>query len=390
MLLCAIPVRWDLVDYCFETVWCVLPEKQNALFYTTFILKGYMGSPVLKKIFLSVHFYIVAGLIIYTLFPLTWPFNLPSEFWVKRISMHLIWAALFYFNLLILTPKLLYKGKLLFFIIISLILVIVSVYLNGWLDHITGANAALSKLFNQKPDPKNTHDFYWTMMTALVLLGISTIISFYKKMKADQVIFEATSREKVTTELSLLKAQINPHFFFNILHTIYALADINPTASKDAIYTLSHMMRYVIYGTKNDTTELEKEIKFVEDYIALMRLRLTDNVQVIYEKQEGMKNREIAPMLFLPFIENAFKHGISSVHPSYIYIDISQLGTQVKIEVKNSLFEDKSEHLEDSNGIGVANTKRRLDLLYPGRHILEVINDLKLKDYTVILTLDLQ
>jgi two-component system LytT family sensor kinase len=348
-----------------------------------------MGFPVLKKIFLSVHFYIVTGLVIYTLFPLTWPFKLPNEFWEKRISMHLIWAALFYLNLLFLTPKLLYKNKLTFFIIISLGLVMVTVYLNGLLDDITSANAALSKLFNQKPDPKNTHDFYWTMMTALVLLGISTIISFYKKMMADQTILEATSREKVTTELSLLKAQINPHFFFNILHTIYALADINPAASKEAIYTLSHMMRYVIYGTKNDSTDLEKEIKFVEDYIALMRLRLTDNVQIIYEKQEGMKNYEVAPMLFLPFIENAFKHGISSVYPSYVYIDISQTGTQVKIEVKNSLFEDKAEHLEDSNGIGVVNTKRRLDLLYPKTHTLEIQKDANAKDYTVILTLDL-
>lgn len=189
--------------------------------------------------------------------------------------------------------------------------------------------------------------------------------------------------------MSLLKAQINPHFFFNILHTIYALADTNPAVSKDAIYTLSHMMRYVIYGTKNDSTELEKEIKFVEDYIALMRLRLTDNVQIIYEKQEGMKNYEIAPMLFLPFIENAFKHGISSVHPSYVYVDISQSGTQVKIEVKNSLFEEKAEHLEDSNGIGVVNTKRRLDLLYPKKHTLEIQNDLNAKDYAVILTLEL-
>ncbi len=344
----------------------------------------------LKRVLLSVHFYIVAGFILYTLFPLTWPFQLPNEFWVKRIAMHLIWAALFYFNLVFLTPKLLYKNKVALFILTSLAIVMATVYLNGLLDDITGANAAMMKTFNQKPTGKSTHDFYWTMMTALVLLGISTIIAFYKKLRVDQATFEATQRDKVTTELSLLKAQINPHFFFNILHTIYALADTNPTASKDAVYTLSHMMRYVIYETKNDVTDLEKEIKFIEDYIKLMRLRTTDNVQIIYEKQEGIKNHEIAPMLFLPFIENAFKHGISSVIPSYVYIDISQLGNKLKIEVKNSLFEQKAQHLEESNGIGVANTKRRLDLLYPGRHNLEVFNDPKVQDYTVILTLVLQ
>jgi two-component system LytT family sensor kinase len=349
-----------------------------------------MASSPLKKVLLSVHFYIVAGFIIYTLFPLTWPFKLPQEFWAKRIAMHLIWAALFYFNMVLLTPKLLYKNKAALFILISLGLVMVAVYLNGLLDDITGANAAMAKALNLKPDGKSTHDFYWTMMTALVLIGVSTIIAFYKKLRINQTVFEATERDKVHTELSLLKAQINPHFFFNILHTIYALADTNPAASKDAIYTLSHMMRYVLYETKNDVTDLEKELKFVEDYMKLMRLRLNENVQVIYEKQDGLKNYELAPMLFLPFIENAFKHGISLVNPSYVYIDISQSANELKLEVKNSLFEEKAQHLEESNGIGVANTKRRLDLLYPGKHMLEVYNDTTIKEYTVILKLVLK
>lgn len=344
----------------------------------------------LKKMFLSMHFYIVAGFILFALFPLTWPVNLPNEFWIKQILMRLIWAGLFYLNLLFLTPRLLYKNKALLYICILLGMVMASVYINSFLDDVTGSRAAFIKIFDQKPVEYNSHDFYWTMMTALVLLGISTIVAFYKKLKIDQSVFEATERDKVSTELSLLKAQINPHFFFNILHTIYGLADTNSVASKDAIYTLSHMMRYVIYETKNDTTDLEKEIKLIEDYIKLMRLRLSENVQIIYEKPERMMNYEIAPMLFLPFVENAFKHGISSVNPSYIYIDISQIENKVKLEVKNSLFKEKAQHLEDSNGIGIANTKRRLDLLYPGRYTLEVFNDTKIEDYTIILTLVLK
>lgn len=343
--------------------------------------------PVLKKVFLSVHFYIVAGLVIYTLFPLTWPFRLPHEFWVKRISMHLIWAGLFYFNLLILTPRLIFKNRAMLFIGACLALVMAMVYINGILDDLTGANAAFAKLFNRKPGGTSTHDFYWTMMTAMVLLGISTIIAFYKKLKAHQAVIEATERDKLNTELSLLKAQINPHFFFNTLHTIYGLSDTNPPASKDAIYTLSHMMRYVIYDTKNDRTTLEKELKFIEDYIKLMRLRLSEDVQIIYEKQDGIKNHEVAPMLFLPFVENAFKHGISLVNPSYIYIDISQSGNEFKVEVKNSFFKGKAQFLEESNGIGIANTKRRLDLLYRERYTLEVHDDEGIQEYTVILKL---
>ncbi|MXV53146.1 sensor histidine kinase [Pedobacter sp. HMF7647] len=341
----------------------------------------------LKRSFFSIHFYIVAGLIALMLFPLTWPISLPNEFWVKQVLIHVLWGGLFYLNLLVLAPKLLYKNKVLSFLVILIAILVLVVYLNHWLDDLTGSKRAVMRTFNKKESDNHGFDNLWTLLSALVMLGISSIVAISRKIELDQIAFQATERDRVNTELSLLKAQINPHFFFNILHTIYALADTNPAASKDAIYTLSHMMRYVIYETKNDLTDLEKEFKFIEDYINLMRLRLTENVQIIYEKQEGMQNYEIAPMLFLPFIENAFKHGVSSVHPSYIYIDISQSANQLKLEVKNSLFEEKSRYLEESNGIGVMNTRRRLDLLYPGKYTLEVYREPGINDYTVILTL---
>jgi two-component system LytT family sensor kinase len=343
----------------------------------------------LKKIFFSVHLYIVVSLLALMLFPLSWPVKLPREFWVKQLLIHMVWAALFYANMLFFTPKLLYKNKAILFVFLLIASLVMVVYLNLWLDEITGAKAAFAKMFKYsgKKSAGDSHSYnYWTIISALVVLGISTIIAVSKKIKADQAVFQATQQEKISSELSFLKAQINPHFFFNILHTIYALSDSNPAASKDAVYTLSHMMRYVIYETKNDLTDLEKEIKFAEDYIKLMKLRLSDDVQVIFEKQVGLKNVEVAPMLFLPFIENAFKHGISTVHPSYIYIDISQPVEKLKIEIRNSLFDEQAAYLEDSNGIGIANTKRRLDLLYPGRYTLNVDRDLTVKEFTVILT----
>jgi two-component system LytT family sensor kinase len=326
------------------------------------------------------------------LFPLTWPIGLPEEFWIKQVLTYFIWVGLFYSNLLFFAPRLLYKNKVGSFIILLICILIFTVYLNRWVDHLIGVPAAMAKTFaaighRASSDHSHTGD-YITIISALVLLGASTITAISKKIQADKLAFQTTEKEKISSELSFLKAQINPHFFFNILHTIYALADSNIGAAKDAIYTLSHMMRYVIYETKNDLTTLEKEIQFAEDYVKLMKLRLTDDVQVIFEKQANMKNYEVAPMLFLPFIENAFKHGISTVLPSYVYIDIRQLGNTLKIEIKNSLFDGKSENLEDSNGIGVANTKRRLDLLYPNKYRLTVDNDRAIMEYTVALTLD--
>jgi two-component system LytT family sensor kinase len=341
----------------------------------------------------SVHFYIVVALLALTLFPLSWPVQLPAEFWVKQVLMNLLWAILFYGNFLFFTPRLLYNRRTGLFVLFVIASLFLAVFINNWLDSSLNIPELMGKVFHaegQRPMEKKDHaGSYITIIMVMIIFGISTVIAFSKKIQKDQLAFEAAEREKVNSELSLLKSQINPHFFFNTLHTIYALADTNTNTAKDAIYTLSHMMRYVIYDTQNDLTTLEKEMKFVEDYIKLMKLRLSENVQVIFEKQEGMRNQEIAPMLLLPFIENAFKHGVSTMQPSYVYIDIRQSAGVIIFEIKNSLFESR-QHLEESNGIGLANTKRRLDLLYPGSYNLEVDNNGDTKEFTVTLTLNLK
>lgn len=345
----------------------------------------------LRKNLPSVHYFIAAVLLVLTFFPLTWPIHLPAEFWIKQVLINLIWAGLFYANYFVFTPKLLYNHRTGAFVLLVLITLFAVVFLNNWLDKFLELPQAMDKIFGPKShkgsERQDYTSTYITIIMAMVIYGVSTVVALSKKMQNDQLLFQATEREKVSSELSFLKSQINPHFFFNTLHTIYALADSNSVTAKDAIYTLSQMMRYVIYDTKNNFTSLEKEIKFIEDYIKLMKLRLTEEVQVIFDKESDMKNYEVAPMLLLPFIENAFKHGISTIHPSYVYIDIRQLNHELKFEIRNSLFEVRA-HLEDSNGIGLINTKRRLDLLYPGKYTLNVDNNNITKEYTVTLTLD--
>jgi two-component system LytT family sensor kinase len=347
----------------------------------------------LRKIFSSVHFFIAAGLLILTLFPLSWPIHLPAEFWIKQVLLNILWACLFYGNFFFFTPKLLYTHRTGLYVVLVLISLFIVVFINNSLDVFLHLPQVMEKVFNNgghRPHYKSDHSgTYMTIIMAMVIYGISTVVALSRKMQRDQLVFEATEKEKVSSELSFLKSQINPHFFFNTLHTIYALADSNTDAAKDAIYTLSHMMRYVIYDTQNDLTTLENEIKFVEDYIKLMKLRLSGNVQIIFEKQPDMKNHQLAPMMLLPFIENAFKHGISTLHPSYVYIDIQQRAKTLIIEIKNSLFQ-KREHLEESNGIGLSNTKRRLDLLYPNAYTLNVDNNAATEEFTVTLTLDLK
>jgi two-component system LytT family sensor kinase len=346
----------------------------------------------MRQVLSSVHFYIAAALLILTLFPLSWPIKLPTEFWIKQVLINVFWAGLFYANFFYFTPKLLYRHKTGIYVVLVFISLFMVVFINDWLDHFLRLSQAMEKVFNShghdkggKPDHTAT---YINIIMTMIVYGLSTVFALSKKMQRDQVAIEATAKEKISSELSVLKSQINPHFFFNTLHTIYALADSNPDAAKDAIYTLSHMMRYVIYDTQNDLTTLDNEVKFIEDYIKLMKLRLSESVQVIFEKDSNLKNEQLAPMLLLPFIENAFKHGISTLHPSYVYIDMRHLGKTLKVEIKNSLFQERI-HMEESNGIGLANTRRRLDLLYPGRYALRVNSDATTKEFTVTLTLDL-
>lgn len=339
----------------------------------------------------SVHYFIVAALLALSCIPLAWPFSFPAEFWIRHLFINLTWAGLFYANYFIFTPRLLYNHRTGIFVILVIATIFGIVFLNNSLDKFLRVPEAMEKVFGAKAHrvaDKQDHSVNYTIIImVMIIYGISTVLAMSKKMQSDQLAIDAKEKEKINSELSFLKSQINPHFFFNTLHTIYALTDSNIGTAKDAIYTLSHMMRYVIYDTKNDLTSLENEVKFVEDYIKLMKLRLSGDIQVIFEKQANMKNYEVAPMLMLPFIENAFKHGISSLHPSYVYIDIRQVDDSVKIEIKNSTFEAR-EHLEDSNGIGLVNTKRRLDLLYQGKYTLEVNNDTTVKEFTVTLTLD--
>src|SRR5580698_6267334 len=143
-----------------------------------------------------------------------------------------------------------------------------------------------------------------------------------------------------SSELSFLKAQINPHFFFNTLNNIYALTLVNADTSRKAIHQLSRMMRYVLYDTQNSTTLLSQEVAFIKDYISLMQLRLTDVVKIDFKSPGALKDLAIAPMIFLPFIENAFKHGVSATQPSNINIAVKQNNNTIELEVVNTIIKE--------------------------------------------------
>jgi two-component system LytT family sensor kinase len=287
----------------------------------------------------------------------------------------------------------LYKNRIGLFLLVILGFLFATVFIVHQIDKFLNIPALMEKVFrsqNSQVSYKNSPiPDMSTVLFTLMVLGVSIIVAVGKKVQDDKLKDQNLQNEKISSELSFLKAQINPHFFFNILHTIYALTDTDKEKAKESIYTLSHMMRYMLYETRNDLTTLEKELAFVEDYIKLMQLRVSKDVDVIFDKQANLKNVEVAPMLVLPFVENAFKHGISSVYPSYIYIGIYQMDNTLVIEIRNPIFDEKAENLEESNGIGLVNTQRRLNLIYPHKHQLKVENNKTTREFTVILKLNL-
>lgn len=355
-----------------------------------------MASLIRRNISLLIQILVWAllALLILVFQPLTSDVTLPMQFWIKQAILFGLWLVTFYLNAWVWVPKLLLPNKIGWFVIatistaigVVIIIYLVEVSLNlPTLMHQAfhpGSNPSL-----RKSPPFNM--LIGVFITTLVVLAIGTSITAVQKWQKDAQLRQLLEQEKTSTELSFLKAQINPHFFFNTLNNIYALTMINIESSREALHTLSRMMRYVLYETPSGTTLLSKEIGFVEDYIQLMQLRLTDKVTVTFRKPAPLTDVLIAPMLLLPFVENAFKHGVSTISASHINIAVAQVGPELQLHVSNTIVHETKLVLEDSNGIGLTNTRRRLDLLYPGKYILKVTENTPENEYQVYLTLNL-
>lgn len=323
--------------------------------------------------------------------PLLWEIQLPPQFWVRQAIIFCLWIFLIWANASFLVPRLLFRDRAGWFMLSMLLAVLFSLgfdwLLNYWLDLPALIHKAISDAGRQPYRQPRFSLNPVLLLATLLVLGISTTVKVVQKWQHDLAIRQSLEKQKISSELSLLKAQINPHFFFNTLHSIYALTHINVETSREALYTLSRMMRYVLYETQPGTTQLSKELEFLQDYIHLMQLRLTDKVQVQFQKPASFQDVPLAPMLFLPFVENAFKHGVSALHASNIYIGIHQQEGLLHMEVRNTLLPEKRVVLEESSGIGLANTRRRLELLYPGRFVLNITEKTAENEYLVTLTL---
>ncbi len=182
--------------------------------------------------------------------------------------------------------------------------------------------------------------------------------------------FKRLEQDRTDAEVSYLKAQINPHFLFNTLNSIYAMAIDKSDATADAIVKLSGMMRYVLNESGQEYVSLEKEMNYLSDYIDLQRTRLGDTVALQFAVSGDTLGKRIAPLLLITFIENAFKHGLNPEEDASIAIDIQIKSDKLEMLVTNRKVLKAT--LETTDGIGIGNAVQRLKLQYPGRHTLKI------------------
>ncbi|MDR3184050.1 MAG: histidine kinase [Prevotellaceae bacterium] len=201
---------------------------------------------------------------------------------------------------------------------------------------------------------------------ASAALAVKATTRWYKAQAA----MATLEKEKSVAELQQLKSQLNPHFLFNSLNNIYALVDLDPARARQAIHTLGEMLRHQLYEATQETIPLHKEIDFIRNYCRLMQLRLPKNVTLLLDLPDNDNDCHIAiaPLLFVPLVENAFKHGVSPSQPSRIDVAIGVIDRRSPVcTVRNSFFPKNSDDRSGS-GIGLGNLRKRLDLLYPQQY----------------------
>jgi two-component system LytT family sensor kinase len=214
------------------------------------------------------------------------------------------------------------------------------------------------------------------LISGLMRLGASFIKNRNEK--------RALENARLNSEVKFLRSQINPHFLFNTLNGIYSLAHERSAETETAILKLSDMMRYVLYDSSEEKVALEKDIEYLTNYLDLQRLRLSSKVDIQYELKGDIRGYYIAPLILIPFVENAFKHGISYAQPSSISIHISVFKESLTLLVDNPIIESNR---FSNGGVGLKNVTRQLDLLYPGRHSLNVVrtNNMHIVNLKIVL-----
>lgn len=327
--------------------------------------------------------------------------NLPGYGHVVHIVlMHLVWAVMIYSNTLFLIPRLLLKRKyaryLLALILHAALFTGVIGWYSEWVIHAYPGTEKHYYISISTPDRKDfseAWDYYINVLLSAVvatqlLFSLGCLMQYFFKERRKN---EQLEKKQLESELMLLKSQINPHFLFNVLNSIYSLSLKKSDAAPGAILKLSDILRYMLYESRQDYVPLDKELQMLRDYIDIEQIRLARKEAISLNIMDGPINGHIAPAMLISFVENAVKHGLDSrMADAYVIIRIGVEGEYLRFTCCNNYLPRSigNGHTNKVGGIGLENVKKRLSLIYPGMHHLKIKNENNI--FEVDLTLKLK
>ena len=291
----------------------------------------------------------------------------------------LINISLFYLNFLILIPQFLDKKKYGFYAVATVLAVLVYGF----------GKYGIALIFKQYvltqskgPVVGFGHYFLATVFSSLIFLFLSAVLKFTIDWFLNERVQRDLENQRLTAELAFLKSQINPHFLFNSLNSIYSLAYQRSETTPEAILKLSEIMRYMLYECNDNKVGLDKEFQYLHNYIDLQKIRFANKAYIDFKITGVVDGQQIVPLLLIAFIENAFKHGVANNALTPIRLAINVEGQHLNFYIQNR---KHTNNRDPEGGIGLNNVKRRLNLLYPRKYNLDIIEGTD--SYTVELSL---
>ena len=274
-----------------------------------------------------------------------------------------------YINILYFIPTFLLKGNLLLYLTALCILVILLTpvqLLSSIFLYRNDTSFAAEILDNRTPI------FLRNLLIGLISTGYKVTSDWFGLQNEKKEL----ERQNLQSELKFLRSQINPHFFFNTLNNLYALTLKKSDLAPEIVLRLSEMMRYMLYESNEKEVSLEKEVNYVKNYIELEKLRQSEKFKIDFQLNGDPNGKRIAPLMFIPFLENSFKHGLDAqIKEGFVNIKLNLKEDSVEMDINNSKpVNSLSPKKSKSGGIGLENVQRRLKLLYPNRHLLKILN----------------
>ncbi len=289
--------------------------------------------------------------------------------YLRSVIVPISFMGVFYVNYILLVKQYLFSHHEWKFFFSNVVLIVVSMLV----VHLLMQLLPPPEMHHPAPPERQLQEIIGFFLVNAALYALVAGLSVAIKMTSSWYQVESERREleksRAEAELQNLKSQLNPHFLFNTLNNIYSLIAFSPERAQEAVHDLSRLLRYVLYDSSQPQVLLGSELDFIRNYVELMRIRLPEHVVVKTEISAEKPDVMIAPLLFISLIENAFKHGVSNSQPSFIDMEIRQKGNLVVCMIRNSYFPKDEKQDKSGSGIGIKNLRKRLELIYPNKHI---------------------